>query len=263
MFKQQGGSLARRLRWQPLVLGPRSLIHTVPRLVNQSQYEAQGIPGFLSPSAFNLAWTDYQRYLLENLTQLTMDSENESRIPFHIALNTSSKPDQAHVFNYATQAHNNHMFFQALRSGENNPTNPSAPLLERIENSFGGMDNLRSQLLTEADTLLGNGWVFLAEGEDKGLYTMACYNAGTPYDFSRSQMFDLNGAVSQDTWETLDQIKKAIEAKEKNHSMVLLALNVWEHIYVPDYSVSGRADYLEKWWNCIDWDVVSSRLFVR
>jgi Fe-Mn family superoxide dismutase len=263
MFKQ-AGSLTRVFRHQLKISpSPSSLIHTLPTLANQSQYEAQGIPGFLSPNAFKQGWTDYQNYLLENLTQLTMDSENESRVPFHIVLNTSAKPDHAHVFNYASQAHNNHMFFQALRSVSENTTKPSAPLLERINKSFGSMESLRAQMLTDADTLLGNGWVFLVEGEDKMLYTMATFNAGTPYDLSRSQMFDLNSAVGQDTWNTLSQIEKAVYGKEKNHSIVLLALNVWEHIYVPDYSVSGRADYLEKWWDSIDWDVVSSRLFVR
>lgn len=118
-------------------------------------------------------------------------------------------------------------------------------------------------MLTEADVLLGNGWVFLVEGEEKNLYVMTSYNAGTPYHFARSQLYDLNGIVRPDTWKTLDDLQNAVLAKEKNQSIVLLALNVWQHAYVPDFSVSGRADYLEKWWSSIDWDVVSSRLFVR
>jgi Fe-Mn family superoxide dismutase len=39
----------------------------------------------------------------------------------------------------------------------------------------------------------------------------------------------------------------------------LLTCDVWEHAYYIDYR-NARADYLEKWWTLVDWDLVSRKL---
>lgn len=238
-------------------------IHTVPRLANQTALESQGVPGLFSPNAFSIAWTKYQKHLLDKLTTLTVDTDNETRKPFHILLNTAEKANQAHVFNYASQAHNNHAFFESLVSAENNETTPSNQLKQRIDSSFGSLENLRSIMLQAAEGLSGNGWVFLIEAADKNLYVMTCYNAGSPYTAGRAQVVDLNGPTDQDVLHTIKELQDAVLAKEKNFNIVLLAANVWEHAYLEDYGVAGKSQYLDNWWKSIHWGVVSSRLFSR
>ena len=41
----------------------------------------------------------------------------------------------------------------------------------------------------------------------------------------------------------------------------LLNVSVWPQVYMTDYGVTkeGRREYLENWWNCIDWVVVAQR----
>jgi len=39
----------------------------------------------------------------------------------------------------------------------------------------------------------------------------------------------------------------------------LLTCDVWEHAYYIDYR-NARADYLEKWWELVNWDFVSDNL---
>lgn len=237
-------------------------IHTAPTLPRQGVYEKEGIKGLYSPEGFKIAWTDYQKYLVDKLTELTIETQNETRPPLHILLDTAKKPDQAHVFNFASQSLNNHLFFESLIEPENNPTQPSPALSRKISEQFGSLDELRREMLYAADTFLGHGWVYLLENADKSLSIQVSHNAGTPYDMSRAQLFDLNGgAITDDTMNSLDEIEAINSQGEKNYAVPLLALNIWEHAYVPDYSVSGRADYLEKLWESVNWDVVSSRYF--
>jgi len=41
---------------------------------------------------------------------------------------------------------------------------------------------------------------------------------------------------------------------------VLLGVNTWEHVWLRDYGVGGKREYLERWWDVVDWGVVEERL---
>lgn len=222
--------------------------------------QREGVPGLYTAKGFDTAWTQYQSYILDKLNKVTVDTDNESRIPFHILLNTSTKADEAHVFDYASQAHNNHVFFESLRSPIENKSQPSAQLEKRINAQFGSMEQFKEEFLATAESLHGNGWVFLVEDEGKNVGVFACYNGGSPYTAGRSQLADLNTLVSLDTKRLMSDVEATVAAGMKNYNIVLLALNVWEYAYLEDYGFDKRA-YIERWWDSIDWDVVSSRLF--
>jgi len=42
-------------------------------------------------------------------------------------------------------------------------------------------------------------------------------------------------------------------------SPILLVLDVWEHAYYVDYK-NERAQFVEHFWNIVNWDIVNSRL---
>lgn len=250
----------RAARRVPKIALSRRCIHNVPRLRNQTSLDKEGVPGLYTAKGFETVWTQYQQHILDKLNRVTIDTDNESRIPFQILLNTATKADSAHVFNYASQAHNNHMFVESLRSPLDNKTRPSAQLEKRISNQFGSMQQFKEEFLATAESMNGAGWVFLVEDEGKNIGIFACYNAGSPYTAARSQLADLNTLVSADTQRLMSDVEATVEAGIKNYNMVLLALNLWEHAYIEDYGFDKKT-YVERWWASIDWDVVSSRLF--
>ena len=232
-------------------------LHTLPRL----PVSAEGIPGLYSPSGFRVAWTDYQQFVLNKLNRVIVDTENETRVPFHIMQATKSKPDQAHIFNYASMAHNNHLFFSTLKTSTSAASAPTGVLAQKIIAQFGDLEGLKRAIDQAASKILSSGFVFLVENQDKKLEVVTSLATGSPTTFSRSQTLDLNGQISEDSKAQLDSLQEKVDAREINWNIELLALNLWEHAYLPDYGVRGRQDYIDAWWKSIDWNKVDDRLF--
>jgi Fe-Mn family superoxide dismutase len=36
----------------------------------------------------------------------------------------------------------------------------------------------------------------------------------------------------------------------------LMCVNTWEHVWMYDYGVGGKRDFLNSWWDVVDWHVV-------
>lgn len=39
---------------------------------------------------------------------------------------------------------------------------------------------------------------------------------------------------------------------------ILLGVNTWQHVWLMDWGVGGKKEFLEGWWRAIDWDKVES-----
>lgn len=240
-------------------------IHIAPKLALETSFRKEGVRGLMSAEQFKTAWVDYQDFLTKNLTMKTADTEYETRTPMAIAMSTSKKPHQAPIFHYASQAHNNHLFFQQLKhNGARTPVQESdikPQLLNSIKNTFQSLENFRNEFLLAADIMSGNGWVFLVEDQNKELKIVTCNNDGTPYFYGRNQAYDLNTVFEYQNYKKLMKYKQDILDNVKDYSLPLLCINVWEHAYIVDYGVTGKAEYLEKVWDNIDWNVINSRVF--
>lgn len=241
----------------------RRLIHTVPRLVELEHFAKNGIEGLYTPGGFSTAWQDYQKYLTLNLTLNTNGTENELRTPYQILLHTAKQTTEQHTFHYASQAHNNHFFFNQLTDKSRaEKTRPSRFLLERLADiNFPSAEAFRDHFLLVANKLEGQGWVFLVELPDKRLKVLACHNDGTPYYYGKNQSLDLNASVDEAALDALNAVKEQAASNQRDLTLPLLAVSVWDVAYLHDYGATGRADYLARVWECINWDVVNKRLF--
>ncbi len=117
----------------------------------------------------------------------------------------------------------NHSFFWPLL--KKNGGEPSGEILKLITNHFNQYDEFRQQFSLAALNLFGSGWAWLVV--DRGqLEIVATQNQDSPLSQGKTP---------------------------------LLALDVWEHAYYLKYQ-NKRADYIEAFFNIINWDQVNKNL---
>jgi len=122
--------------------------------------------------------------------------------------------------------HVNHTMFWSLMSADGGGT-PGGALGEDINGSFGSFDGFKKEFGTAAATVFGSGWAWLTVKKDGKLGIAKTANQDNP-------VFT-NGEIP------------------------ILGLDVWEHAYYLNYQ-NRRPEYIEAWWNIVDWDAVSGYL---
>ena len=120
--------------------------------------------------------------------------------------------------------HANHTLFWEIM-GPMAGGEPSGELASAIADTFGSVDDLKSQVNDAGVKRFGSGWSWLV-WEGTGLAVIS-----TP---------------SQDS--------PVMEGKTP-----LLSIDVWEHAYYLNYQ-NRRPDYLAAWWNVVDWNTVEAKL---
>ncbi|MCM1483903.1 MAG: superoxide dismutase [Muribaculaceae bacterium] len=133
------------------------------------------------------------------------------------------KDSEGPLFNNASQAWN-HIFYFFTFSPDGGGE-PEGDLRAAIDAQFGSFDKFKSDFVEAGTGIFGSGWVWLCKDEDGKLFIIQKQNAGNP----------LTDGLTP-----------------------LLVFDVWEHAYYLDYQ-NRRAAALEKLWDIVDWDVVSSR----
>jgi Fe-Mn family superoxide dismutase len=123
--------------------------------------------------------------------------------------------------------HWNHSFFWQLLAPAS-AKQPSAALLAQIQKDFGSLDNLKVEFGKAATSRFGSGWAWLIVKDGKLV---------------------ISSTPNQD-----NPLMDVAEVKGKP----ILALDVWEHAYYLKYQ-NKRADYINAFWNVVNWDFVSQQ----
>ncbi|KAL2013278.1 hypothetical protein VTN00DRAFT_803 [Thermoascus crustaceus] len=239
-------------------------LHLVPQLTHDKFFKENGIPGLLSREGFDFAWTQYQTFIVDKLNLLTQDTVDADLKPGELLIKYSRRPEMASLFNYASMAHNNHFFFNCLAP---EPTPMPKNFETEIIDTCSSIESLKMDFLATANAMFGPGFVWLAKNlEREGLIHIFCtYNAGSPYPgaYSRRQPVDM--ATHSPDAPLGNQYAGSMGPHAQNQKTLapgavdvqpILCVNTWEHVWMMDYGIGGKAEYLERWWDKIDWQVV-------
>jgi superoxide dismutase, Fe-Mn family len=119
--------------------------------------------------------------------------------------------------------HSNHsLFWTWMGKGGGQP---SGALAGDIDAAFGSFDEFKAKLIDAGKTRFGSGWAWLVIDKGGKLAVTSTPNQDSPY---------MEGQTP------------------------VLGVDVWEHAYYLNYQ-NRRPDYLEAWFNTVDWDAVGKR----
>jgi superoxide dismutase, Fe-Mn family len=104
---------------------------------------------------------------------------------------------------------------------------PSGPLANAIQSSFGDFAKFKEQFTAAAAGRFGSGWAWLTRKDGK-LIVSSTPNQDNPI---------MDGTAPED---------------------ILLGLDVWEHAYYLKYQ-NKRPDYIAAFWNVVNWAEVAKR----
>jgi Fe-Mn family superoxide dismutase len=121
--------------------------------------------------------------------------------------------------------HANHTLLWEIMSPDGGGE-PSGSLAKAIDDTFGGLDELKLLVNDTGVKRFGSGWTWLV-WDGTGLAVYSTPNQDSP--------------IMKD-WDDVP----------------LLGIDVWEHAYYLTYR-NRRPDYLKAWWNVVNWDNVQQR----
>lgn len=252
---------------------------TRPQINNEKLFRKHGVPGLLSKEGFDISWTQYQSYIIEQLNDRVAGTPDAASPPRHLLLKHSRSPSTAAIFNYASMADNNHLFFSTLSPTS---TDISTFLRDRIEHSFSSVEALRQTFLATADAMFGPGFTWLVKkNTDDTLAILNTYIAGSPWPAAhyRKQSVDMNNMPAYPEGHPNNknpsspppsrvppypQFQSQVPPRGGGGGdwnmgtgaftlEVMMGVNTWEHVWLRDYGVHGKEQFLARWWDHIDW----------
>lgn len=120
--------------------------------------------------------------------------------------------------------HVNHSMFWTIM-GPNGGGDATGEVGAAIARDFGTFEDFKKKFNEAGTKQFGSGWVFVTADQAGKLEIVARPNQDTPLMDGKS---------------------------------VLMGNDVWEHAYYLKYQ-NRRADYLNAWWNVVNWDAVNAR----
>jgi len=187
-------------------------------------YALDALEPYISRETLDYHHSKHHRGYVDKLNDLITGTDLEN-MSLEAVVRANSPPlgRSNPIFNNAAQAWNHQFYWQCLTP---QASVPNGVVSEGLNRQFGSVEGFRQRFTKAALDTFGSGWTWLVSTDDGCLEILSTSNADTP----------------------LTQNK-----------IPLLTCDVWEHAYYIDYR-NARAEYLQSFWNLVNWDFVAANL---
>jgi Fe-Mn family superoxide dismutase len=187
-------------------------------------YTENALEPYISGETMNLHYNKHYAGYVSKTNALLESNTVKGKTLEQVIRSAYANKKQTAVFTNAAQAWNHSFFWKCLKP--NGRTLPQGKLKKMIDHSFGSYAALKKMLVKSADTIVGNGWIWIIQ-DGSNLKVITTSNADTPIAHGKKPLF---------------------------------TIDVWEHAYYLDYH-NKRSKYVTAILdNIIDWEFVASQL---
>ncbi len=188
-------------------------------------YDYDALEPYIDATTMEIHYSRHHRAYYNNFLNAVKGTEMEKMAIEDIFANISAYPQA--VRNNGGGYYNHTLFWANMAPGTGQK--PSGKLEKAIEKTFGSVDAFKEVFAKAGATRFGSGWAWLSLDHEGNLFVSSTPNQDNP-------LMDV--------------------AEQKGFP--LLAMDVWEHAYYLKYQ-NKRADYIEAFWNVINWKEVENR----
>lgn len=197
------------------------MAHELPEL----PYSHDALEPFIDKTTMEIHHGKHHNAYVTNLNNAISGNESlESKSIIELISDLDSVPEDIRgAVRNNGGGHANHSLFWSIM-GPGKGGEPSGALGEAINSTFGSFETLKDEFTKAGMTRFGSGWAWLSIS---------------------------NGSLVVSS--TPNQDSPLMDGNEP-----IIGCDVWEHAYYLKYQ-NLRPDYLNAWWNVLDWDAASAR----
>ena len=188
----------------------------------QLPYAYDALEPYIDKMTMEIHYTKHHNGYVTNLNKAVEGTEYEGKTLRDMFSMISKLP--AAIRNNGGGNWNHSLFWTLMK--QNGGGKPSGKVADAINSAFGSFDEFKTKFSTAAATRFGSGWAWLLVQNGK-LVVSSTPNQDNP-------------------------LMDVAEVK----GTPILGLDVWEHAYYLKYQ-NKRPDYVENWWNVVNWDKVN------
>jgi Fe-Mn family superoxide dismutase len=187
-------------------------------------YDYGALEPHIDEQTMRLHHDKHHQAYVDNANKALEGTELAGKSVEHILTNLDVLPEdkQTLVKNNAGGHSNHSMFWEIMGPGGGGE--PSGALGDAINDVWGSFGELKAQVNDTGVKRFGSGWTWLVH-DGTGLAVYSTANQDSPI---------------------------------LNDDFPILGNDVWEHAYYLKYQ-NRRPEYLEAWWNVVNWEAVSAR----
>ncbi len=185
-------------------------------------YEYDALEPYIDKMTMEIHHTKHHNAYVTNLNKAVEGTDMAGKSLEELMANISKYPMA--VRNNGGGHWNHSMFWTIMKKGGGGE--PTGALAEAIKSTFGSFADFKTQFNNAGATRFGSGWAWLVVSNGK-LVVSSTPNQDNPL----MDIAEVKGTP-------------------------ILGLDVWEHAYYLKYQ-NRRPEYMDNWWNVINWDKVS------